>query len=409
MTDPRLQRLLGGPALAALRERLRQRYAALPAGSVPAPFRLGALAAEQHAALASLQGRPGRASASIRVAPSEIDTALQRAGIAPSLRAALEALDGPIIDSAQALASTNAGWAALAGAARHPALASWLGTAPGLGLLKRLARAPGPTPAAWVAQADAVLQRLPAAGLARAELAARWLGDAHALDRGAPVATLVLAALRAARLGSAADEPADAPEGEREVWASAGVLVNELARPALTLNLPLADGRRLLPGEPTYLSLRHLMRAPPPWRVAGRPVFVCENPNLVAIAADRLGLGSAALVCTDGMPAAAQRVLLQQLVAAGARLHYHGDFDWPGLRIANQVRALCGDPAHWQPWRFSAADYRLACQAGAGRALAGAPALALWDASLTDAMASAGQAIDEEALAAGLLDDLATG
>ena len=404
MTDPRLVRLLGGPALAGLRDRLRQRYAALPAGAVPAPFRLGALAAEQHAALAGLQGRPGRASASIRVAPSEIDAALQRAGIAPSLRAALEALDGPIIDTAQALASTNAGWAALAGAARHPALASWLGTVPGLGLLKRLARAPGPTAAAWVAQADTVLQRLPAAGLARAELAARWLGDAHALDRGAPVATLVLATLRAARLRSAADPPAgppvdppaDEPEREREVWAGAGVLVNELARPALALNLPLADGSRLLPGEPTYLSLRQLLRAPPPWGVAGRPVFVCENPNLVAIAADRLGSSSAALVCTDGMPAAAQRVLLQQLADAGARLHYRGDFDWPGLRIANQVRAICGGGPCWQAWRFSTGDYQGACQASAE-----------WDSQLAGAMAAAGLAIDEEALADTLMDDLA--
>ena len=140
-----------------------------------------------------------------------------------------------------------------------------------------------------------------------------------------------------------------------------------------------------------------------------RSVFVCENPNLVAIAADRLGRRSAALVCTDGMPAAAQRVLLLQLVAAGARLRCHGDFDWPGLRIANQVRAVCGGGLQWQPWRFSAADYRQACQAGAGRPLVGIRSQADWDSSLADAMASAGQAIDEEALAEGLLGDLAAG
>ncbi|MGF2508519.1 DUF2399 domain-containing protein, partial [Ralstonia pseudosolanacearum] len=27
----------------------------------------------------------------------------------------------------------------------------------------------------------------------------------------------------------------------------------------------------------------------PAWPVKGTPVFVCENPNLLAIAADRLG------------------------------------------------------------------------------------------------------------------------
>ena len=416
--DPRLDRLLGGAALAALRERLRQRYAPLPAGALPAPFRLARLQAAEHAALAGLLGRPGRASASMAVDLAEIDGALQRAGLAPSLRAALEALDGPIIDAAQAQAAQAVAWAALAAAARQPALAAWLGTAAGLGLLKRLARSPGPTATRWVAQADAVLQRLPAAGLARAQLAAQALGDAHALDRGAPVATLVLAALRNARRPDAPtdpaptsddDTPADAPEREREVWAAAGVLVNELARPALALNLPLAAGGVLLAGEPTYLSLRHLLRAAPAWGVAGRDVFVCENPNLVAIAADSLGRRSAALVCTDGMPAAAQRVLLQQMAAAGARLRYHGDFDWPGLRIANQVRAVCGGGLQWRPWRFSAADYRQACQAGAGRPLVGIRSQADWDGSLADTMASAGQAIDEEALAEGLLGDLAAG
>jgi hypothetical protein len=33
------------------------------------------------------------------------------------------------------------------------------------------------------------------------------------------------------------------------------------------------------------------------------------------------------------MPSAAQQTLLAQLAAAGARLRYHGDFDWAGLVI----------------------------------------------------------------------------
>ena len=75
-----------------------------------------------------------------------------------------------------------------------------------------------------------------------------------------------------------------------------------------------------LSGEPVHLSLRRLLRRPPPWDVAGREVFVCENPNIVAIAADRLGTTCAPLACTDGMPFAAQQTLLAQLAASGARL-----------------------------------------------------------------------------------------
>ena len=106
--------------------------------------------------------------------------------------------------------------------------------------------------------------------------------------------------------------------------------------------------RRLSPGEPVHLSLRSLLRRPPTWHVAQRDVFVCENPNIVAIAADRLGAACAPLACTDGMPSAAQQTLLAQLAAAGARLRYHGDFDWPGLVIGNFVMREFGA----EPWRF---------------------------------------------------------
>ena len=40
------------------------------------------------------------------------------------------------------------------------------------------------------------------------------------------------------------------------------------------------------------------------------------------------------------------------LVELGATLRYHGDFDWPGITIANAMIAHgC------RPWRFAAADY----------------------------------------------------
>lgn len=112
---------------------------------------------------------------------------------------------------------------------------------------------------------------------------------------------------------------------------------NELARPVLFLNLPAAGAVPGMSGGPAYLSLRTRLRRPPVWQVQGRTIFVCENPGIIAIAADALGQRRAPLVCTDGMPAAVQRTLLLQLRGAGARLCYHGDFDWPGLVIGNVV------------------------------------------------------------------------
>ena len=193
-------------------------------------------------------------------------------------------------------------------------------------------------------------------------------------------------------------------EDDRTLWARAGVLVNELARPALLLNLPTEGGGTFAgaAGEPAYATLRRLLRSPPRLAVAGCTVYVCENPNLMAIAADRLGLRCAPLVCADGMPAAAQRTLLARLVECGAKLAYHGDFDWPGLRIATFVMRSFNA----RPWRFGAEDYRAYVPGSSAQTLSGTPTLSPWDPALALAMSGRGLAIPEEAVAATLLLDL---
>jgi uncharacterized protein (TIGR02679 family) len=102
------------------------------------------------------------------------------------------------------------------------------------------------------------------------------------------------------------------------------------------------------------------------------------------------------------MPAAAQRMLLARLVEQGARLAYHGDFDWPGLRIAAVVMRAYGA----RPWRFGAEAYREHDPDGVEQALEGTPATSFWDPALAQAMHERGLAIPEEAVAAKLLHDL---
>lgn len=403
-TDHRLQRLLGGEPLAQLRLRLRQRFERAAPGAEVQGFRIERLTAPEHAALAALQGRPARFAASMQVDVALIDASLRQAGVADSLRAALELLDGRIVHRAAEREALQTQWHQLRDACVHPALASLLQTPSSLGLLKRLAGQNHATAARFLEGAQAVLNRLPARGLTRAQLAAKELGDAHALDNGCAVATLVLAVLRSTLNREASPDPEEVEFDEasgRELWASAGVLVNELARPALVLNLP---GVATL-GEPAYLSLRSLLRSPPECAVQGRTVFVCENPNLLAIAADHLGGSCAPMVCTDGMPAAAQRTVLTQLTQAGANLRYHGDFDWPGIRIGNHMMREHGA----QPWRFGAADYlaALGIAPRPGRPLQGVEGEPSWDATLAVAMRTGQQAIDEEMVAEQLIQDLA--
>lgn len=402
-TDPRLQRLLGGAALAELRTRLRQRF---ERGAADGAFRLNDLSEVERKALAGLLGRPARRAGSMALDMAELDAALHHAGIAPSLRHALEWLDGPITNRVAERTALQAQWDGLLAAYGTGRLAGLLAQPRGVSLLKRLARTPE-VAAQFLDATRAVLGQLPAAGVPRSRLAADTLGDAHGLDPGRPVASLVLATLRlgaeSAELPLTVDEATD--ESARAVWAGAGVLVNELARPALFLNLPVADGFQApAPGEPGYVSLRALLRSLPRWDIAGRHIYVCENPNLIAIAADALGARCAPLVCTDGMPGAAQRTLLCQLARAGARLQYHGDFDWAGLKIGNWVMRACGA----QPWRYGAADYLTAIGGLSvpGRGLGAESVEADWDPGLAQAMHTDGRAIDEEAVAAILIRDL---
>lgn len=413
--DARLQRLLGGDQLTSLRKRLRRRFERTPADRPIERIRIDGLIAEEHAVLASLLGRPQRYSNSLQIDIRLIDTALQRAGIASSLRDALEQLDGPITNLATARLHQEHLWSRVIDGCNHPYLASLLRAPEGLSLLKRLARQDSLVATDLCRDAEAVLGRLPAKGITRSQLAAEALGDAHALDSGEPAATVVLAVWR--RLAQAPDEgerteltadlqQAGASERVRDIWAGAGVLVNELARPALYLNVPIRtpEDKCWCDGEPTYRSLRALLRSPTSWDVAGRKVYVCENPNLVAIAADHWGRNCAPLVCTEGMPGAAQRCLLSQLAGAGARLFYHGDFDWPGLRIGNYVMRAFGA----KPWRFGAADYIAAVRSVSilGRLLQGKSTEAVWDTALMAAMQQHRQSVAEEALAASLLRDL---
>lgn len=389
----KLESLLGGSTLASLRRRLRSRF---ERGAASDTFILDRLNPDERLALEKLLGRRGRSASSMSLSLTEMDGALARAGVAESLQRALEQLDGPIREIARERIAARAGWEIALARVSDPRLAALLAEPQGRGLLKSVACGDPAAGAALVDDAHRVLALLPADGTPLARLAAQALGDAHALDEGRSVATLVIACLRAV-----------GETRQRETWSRMGVLAGELACPVLTFNLradsAAALGRMLLEatqmGQPLHLSMRMLAGAGPEWRLSGSRVFVCENPTVIAMAADRLGRDCAPMVCTDGMPSGAQRSLLSQLSACGAHMLYHGDFDWPGLRIANYVIRTFGAA----PWRFGAEHYR----PEGGFPLTGDPVEALWDTALTPAMSASDQGLHEEAVIEELLEDLA--
>jgi TIGR02679 family protein len=198
----------------------------------------------------------------------------------------------------------------------------------------------------------------------------------------------------------------------RGVWSGVGLLRDDLSSTVLTLGLPgdgsTPTGRALgilgAAGQPAVLTLRQLMRDPPAFALDGATVSVCENPVVVGVAADRLGAAAGPLVCVSGQPGAAAMHLLRLLAAGGARLRYHGDFDWGGLRIGNVLFGRLP----LTPWRFDAGAYRAAATSGAGRELTGQPVDACWDPELTAAIRSLSRAVEEERVIDDLIADLAS-
>ncbi|MGM0914166.1 MAG: TIGR02679 family protein [Pseudomonadota bacterium] len=410
MTDdvdhPRLRRLLGGPELARLRQRLRGKLLRDAGGRLT----MSQASDLERAAVERLVGRPPRQGKSLSVELEVLSHALARAGVSTDLQSALEALDGPLVDRRTVREEARRRWDELLDAYRPEA--EWLGVSGWLadlrrgGQLKRLAGGSEEQGARLLEQALSVLERLPAQGMTLSTLAADCLGDAHALDTGRPVSALVRRALSRHWRGGVALENPD----ERSTWAHAGVLLGgDITSAALTLRLPVrgesdvdaALGHYHRLAEPTWLTLRQLLRHPPEWGVDGCDVFVCENPAVLAEAAERLGTGCAPLVTTWGRPGAAVLTLLEQLEAAGAVLHYHGDFDWPGISIANALLARFA----MRPWRMGVADLE-ACAHLEGKPLEGRAQEAAWDPQLRAALERRGRALHEEQLIETLLHDL---
>lgn len=392
-----LERPAYQPLWAAARRRIEANGLSLD-GS---PLSLKGLAAEEADAIAGLLGmRRPAPGAPVRVSLAALDRCLRTSAVGRGLLEVLGELGGPLTDRRAHREMDGAERARLwVDLAAHPAvgdderLAGWLGHVRSSGLARRLA---GDDEAQAMGVALDVLRllqkgdgnhRLPV-------LAAVATGDAHGLDRGKPAGTLTVHALSWLAARPFPDDAAD----WRRSWAEAGVACDDLSCDVLVLNLPG------WPREPLRLTLRQASAWPSPAR-GPEAVFVCENPAVVAAAADELGERAPAMVCLDGMPSTAALVVLDHLVAGGAMALYHGDFDWRGLGIA---RVLARKVPTSRSWRFGASDYVAAVRRDLGSvALNGRTTTSPWDVDLAPSMALAGVAVYEEQVLDQLLEDLA--
>lgn len=285
----------------------------------------------------------------------------------------------------------------------EPWVEEWLGWLSGSGALARTADG-----MELVHQAVEVLTAVldgHEQSVSRVEVAARLLGDAHALDEDTVLHTVVVRGLAAA-----CGRPAPTGVAERRaLWEQYGVHADLLSSTCLTVGLRPRTGARPAAGAGTLSRLAEAADAGDPvhltaWdlrRIDGTPVtaatvVVCENPRVLEAIAQRHG-GGVPVVCTSGQPSTVVVEVLGWLTASGCELRYHGDFDWPGIAIANRLVGQCGVV----PWLMGADDYE-AGVTGAGPALAGNPVEPRWDPELGAAMRAHRVAVHEEAV----LDDV---
>ncbi len=417
--EPEIKRWLTQPVLQPLWQRARER---LERNGLAATGRLNLddLDDAQRLALSRLLGKPALGPR-FRVELAQLDARLRATAVGVGLVEVLTVLGGPLTDrrgrqqAASALreqlyaAATRS--LATSGLDALPWTAGWL---EGIRRSGALGRHPHEVAARLLAQAIQTLAVLlvepRTAPIGRGELAFQITGSAHGLDDDTMLARLVLRALTLA--DGEASGARLSPERRRALWRGVGVLTDEVSSTVLTLGLaPVGNGwreawlrSRAAADEEVHLTLRDLRRIR--WQLPESTlVSVCENPRVLEAAMDA-GV-RAPLVCTAGSAAVVTISLLRQLVEGGAALRYHGDFDWPGIELANRVH----ETLPVAPWRMRASDYeetvRNALKRGSVlQPLSGQPVEARWDAELAPTMQSLGVTVHEESSIELLVEDL---
>lgn len=377
LADPALDRIWG-----LLRDRVEARGLRAEGRVV-----LTGLSRQERHAASALVGRPVTTSR-LTIDLADLDAWLsERSGVG-GLVAVIETVTGaPAVDRpalrTQRAMDREAPFVLARELLDEPWVEAWLDAVRSSGVLTRTADA-----TTAVRHAAAALRRLPIA-TSRTELATAVGGSAHALDDGTAAAVLVLRALAA----QSGEPMPSTTAARRDLWERFGVRVDLVSTTCLTLGLRATGaiaGRLELAadaGDPVHLTPWDLRRSEP---TAPASVLVCENPRVLEAMAERFGARFPA-VCTSGRPALVVLDVLRAL--AGAQLRYHGDFDWPGIAIANRLVVDLGVV----PWRMDAPDY-LAALDGARLPLDGSSVEPGWDSELGAAMRHHQVAVHEEAV-----------
>jgi uncharacterized protein (TIGR02679 family) len=382
----------------------------LSSGSSVSSIGVGDWSADQREALADLLGLDRVPAVGARIPMARLQAAVAEIGDGRDLRGLVEDLLGPLTDRRAQQAQNAADRALLWDwlithpiVKAEPVLLDWAAQLRRSGLVGQSVS----TTRELLLRALKVLEALPSDGTPMPIFADRVLGDPHALDDGERLTGVVLRAL-SCLLG---DVPLDHADARRLAWQQMGIEGDALsstvlvagcrpstAGPVGTVLTACADH-----AQAAVVTLEQVRVAATRWCWNAPEVHVVENPSVMAAAVARFGPTCPPLVCISGWPSAAGTLLLRTMAAAGTQIHYHGDFDGDGLRIAAHLVAKVGA----QPWRLTTQDYRNALsRRPIGPRVGGIVPEVPWDAELAIAMRAEEMAVTEESVVEDLLDDL---
>ncbi len=411
-TADRIERLLRSTAFQPLIRRLDRRLG--KRADLEGRLTISDVPMETVDAVNGLLGRPPSQSDRLTIRLSDLDAAI-RSATGVDLATALTVLLGrPPLDPPSRRREDQQRWEQ----SRRQWLSLWTDTppdvlqllevCPGTADLRRLAADEIDFAFELLDQLRRCLLRLPLPSPVPLPIfAAETIGDSHGLDVGRPLHRLLCEAIDRLHGKTLGDENTRT----RDVFARVGVLLDELASTVLVLNLRPCRGNLLadflnesaILGEPARLTFRQLRLNPIDFNDQQFPVSVCENPSILATAADALANRCGPMICVEGFPSHAALLLIDQINDHRKPMRYHGDFDASGLQIAHQM--IVGK--QMAPWRMNATDYQSAVARSAIMLPTNQPIIETpWDPHLQTCLRSHSKSVIEELVVNDLLEDL---
>jgi len=155
--------------------------------------------------------------------------------------------------------------------------------------------------------------------------------------------------------------PSNAEE-RNEILFEAGVIKDDISNYTVCFGMEIEKEGEKFNGaeeffrnkEPLHLSIWNIKNITK-IKCQNKKLYVFENPSVFSEILSKLQKEKVSLLCTAGQPKLASLLIMDKAIEEGAIIHYSGDIDPEGIRIADNLKKRYTHSL--KLWRFSAEDY----------------------------------------------------